>query len=104
MSNWPEMGVQGRGSRFSLADTLSEHAGRVGLVVYTANPVAAPSVTYGGIPMACVDTGKHRAPATEHRYEILNPPLGTQVISGEFSEDVYFKVRCLVADAWPDLT
>lgn len=97
-------GVCGRGSHFSLADTLSEHAGRVRLVVYTANPVAPPNVTYGGIPMACTDTGKHRAPATEHNYEILNPPLGTQVISGDFSEDVYFEVRRLVADAWPDLT
>lgn len=96
-------GVCGYGSRFSLAASLAEQAGRVRLVVYTANPVAPPRVTYGGVPMACIDAGKHRAPASEHNYEVINPSIGHQVITGTFSEDVYFEVRSLVAEAFPDL-
>jgi hypothetical protein len=97
-------GVRGYGSHFSLADTLAEYAGRVRVVVYTAEPVRAPSVTYGGLPMACTDTGRHRAPSTEHGYEVLNPPIGAQVVSGAFDEDVCFEVRRLVDEAWPELT
>lgn len=97
-------GVCGYGSRFSLADTLAEHAGRVRLVVYTTSPVRTPSVTYGGVPMSCTDTGRHRAPSTEHNYEILKPPLGTRLITGGFDEGVYYEVRRLVDEAWPELT
>lgn len=97
-------GVCGYGSRFSLANTLAEYAGRVKLAVYTASLVRAPSVTYGGVPMSCTDTGRRRAPSTEHTYEILNPPMGAQLITGSFDEDVYYEVRRLVDEAWPELT
>jgi hypothetical protein len=95
---WPEVGVRGHGSRFSLAYT-SEHGCRVRLRIDTSSGVAMPTVLYGGVFMTCTDTGRHRTPGAEHYYEIINPPMGTQVITGTFSEDVYYEVR-LVDDAW----
>lgn len=99
---WPEVGVQGRGSRFSLAHT-AQHSPRVRLRVDTSGDIPTPNLLYGGVAMTCTDAGRHRAPGPEHYFEIVNPPMGTQVITGTFSEDVYFKVR-LIDDAWADLT
>ena len=96
------IGVRGYGRRFSLTDAIAECAAKVRVVVYTGSPVSSPSVSYGGIPMACVDNGRHRAPDTEHHYEILNPPIGTQLVAGVFDrDDIYYEVRRIVSELNP---
>lgn len=98
---WPEIGVQGRGSSFSLAYT-SQHGGRVRLRIDTSGDIPTPNLLYGSVAMTCTDVGRHRAPCPEHHFEILHPPMGAQAITGTFSEDVYFEVR-LIDEAWADL-
>lgn len=99
---WPEVGVRGRGSRFSMAYT-SQHGGRIRLRIDTSRAVPAPSVRFGGIAMTCTDSGRHRAPAEQHDYEIINPPVGVHAVTGTFAEDVHYQVR-LVDDSWASLT
>ena len=96
---WPEIGVQGRGSRFSLAHTTG-HSPRVRLRIDTSGDIPAPNLLYGGVAMTCTNTGRHSAPSNEHHFEILNPPMGAQVITGTFAEDVHFQVRLIDDDAW----
>lgn len=97
MMELPEIGVQNshRTSQFSLAYAAAQPTARVELRIYTSSPVTS-SVTYGGVPMTCID--KRDRPA-EYRYEIHNPPMGCQVISGTFSDEVLYVVR-LFDDAW----
>mgnify|MGYP005822129465 CR=1 FL=1 len=93
--NWPRSGVVGRGSRFSMADTVLPHERMVRVTIYTSAPVPSPLVSYGSVAMTCIDAGEHRAFTTEHNYVIINPPIGAQVLSGDFSQETHFEVRRL---------
>lgn len=95
----PEVGVRNSqaASRFSLAHTAMPSP-RVRLRVCTNRAVDSPNVLYGSVPMSCIG-GRHARAGVEHHYELINPPPGSQVVSGTFSEDVLYEVR-LVDDGW----
>jgi hypothetical protein len=76
-------------SRFSLAYT-AEPCARVRLRIDTDRAVPSPNVLYGNVAMTCTDDS---APRVEHHYEIHHPPIGTQMITGTFTEDLLYMVR-----------
>lgn len=97
----PDVGVLNSqpASSFSMTYTAVTFSPRVRLRVDTSRAVNTPSVLYGGVAMSCTDKGKHSAADIEHHFEIHHPPAGSQVISGVFSEDIFYQVR-LFDDAW----
>lgn len=99
MMKLPEVGIQSSQStsQFSLAYTARKPTNRVELKIITSHPVTC-SVLYGSAAMTC--TAKSEGGnSSEYHYEIHNPPMGSQVVTGTFSDDVLFVVR-LFDDAW----
>lgn len=97
---FPEVGVTNSepARTFSLTYTAAPTP-RVRLRIDTNRAVETPSVTYGGVAMTCTDKGRHAAPSVEHHFEIHNPPIGSHVISGTFSDEVLYAIR-LFDDSW----
>lgn len=99
----PEVGARNTqpASRFSLTYTTTD-AVRLRAQIVTSHAIPTPNVMYGGAPMACTSEGDCAA-RTEHHFEIVNPPIGTQTLSGTFARDVLYVVGIRV-DTQADLT
>jgi hypothetical protein len=67
------------------------------MVMICALQSVTTSVLYGGVPMACILHDSYLW--VEYRFGLQNPPSGTQVVSGVFSEEIVCSVR-LFDDAW----
>ena len=95
----PEVGVLNSqpSSTFSMTYAAVTPGVPVRLRIDTSCAVAS-SVTYGGVPMALLSEDDLTA-RVEHNYEIQNPPIGSRVITGTFSDDVFYRVQ-LLDGAW----
>jgi hypothetical protein len=81
---------------FSMLYNVYSHA-PIALQIITDREVISPTVTLDGIVMPLIAHG--HCPTctcgrrTDHRYQLINPPMGMHLISGTFERDVLYVVR-----------